>query len=145
MKERIRDAVVTCFVSFTVLILCYAALDLAGWIWPLDSRQALRLFALTAAIGALIQLTALLPVQRLSGQLLLQFADVAAVVFGLGGPMGVFPWEGPVLLLVGGMLTFTYFASLLIFRLIEFSCNRRDSARINRMLARTQGRTGGDR
>lgn len=145
MKERIRDAVTTCFVSFTVLVLCYAALDLAGWVWPLDSTQALRLFALTAAIGVLMQLTALLPVRRLAWQLLLQFADVAAVVFGLGGLMGAFPWEGPVLLLVGGMLTFTYFASLLVFRMIEFSCNRRDSLRINRMLARTQAAKGESR
>ena len=50
-----------------------------------------------------------------------------------------------VLLLVGGMLTFTYFASLLVFRMIEFSCNRRDSLRINRMLARTQAAKGESR
>ena len=43
------------------------------------------------------------------------------------------------------MLTFTYFASLLVFRMIEFSCNRRDSLRINRMLARTQAAKGESR
>lgn len=138
MQIRWKDSVVICAISFSLLVLCFAVLDLTTVKWLIPAPFILKLFIITAVIAVLMKLTGNIPVKSLFFGMLIQWADVAIVVFGLGGAIGLFPWIPHILLFVAVVLTVMYLGTFVVFCFVRFYKNKEDSEKINRILKAKQ-------
>ena len=136
MKKRINGFLnVTC-TSFTIVALIYTLL--ANSIGAdLTERSILSLFAVCAAVGAVIFITDFIPVQSLILRLGIDFIDVTATVFLFGGVvLRLFPFDAGIILIVFGMLTAAFAGAAAL----AIANERISSDAINQKIAEMKGR-----
>lgn len=97
-------------VSFTVLVLIYTVMCVFG-ISSVNEAVILILLLMTTCIAAAIFFADKLPVNSAVLQIVIDLAIIAAVVFGIGGPIGFIPLDTGNVLVVMAMIIAVYFAT----------------------------------
>jgi len=97
-------------VSFTVIMLLYTVLCLFG-LSTVNEIAVLLLFLMTTCIAAVMSFTDKLPINSLPLRMIVDLADIIAVVFILGGITGFIPLETGYVLIVIAMILVAYFAT----------------------------------
>ena len=106
-KLSFKDCVLIDCISFTVVTVLLAALSLLGTPnMSISLRELLELFFCTTLIAVLMYFTSKLPLESFVIATAVDFADVAAVILGVGGLVfHWFPWRWQYVLQVVLILT----------------------------------------
>ena len=98
-------------VSFTVLMLLFTILSVTVGFAAVVPEAVLVLFLMTTCIAVMISFTDRLPISSPALQMIVDLADIVAVVFLIGGPTGFIPMEMPYVPIVLGMIGVVYLAT----------------------------------
>ena len=99
-------------VSFTVLMLLFTILSVTVGFAAVVPEAVLVLFLMTTCIAVMISFTDRLPISSPALQMIVDLADIVAVVFLIGGPTGFIPMEMPYVPIVLGMIGVVYLATV---------------------------------
>ena len=117
-------------VSFTVLMLLFTILSVTVGFAALVPEAVLVLFLMTTCIAVMISFTDRLPISSPALQMIVDLADIVAVVFLIGGPTGFIPMEMPYVPIVLGMIGVVYLAT---FGVLVIK-NKADAEDINKQI-----------
>ena len=117
-------------VSFTVLMLLFTILSVTVGFAAVVPEAGLVLFLMTTCIAVMISFTDRLPISSPALQMIVDLADIVAVVFLIGGPTGFIPMEMPYVPIVLGMIGVVYLApfGVLVIK------NKADAEDINKQI-----------
>lgn len=117
-------------VSFTVLMLLFTILSVTVGFAAVVPEAVLVLFLMTTCIAVMISFTDRLPISSPALQMIVDLADIVAVVFLIGGPTGFIPMEMPYVPIVLGMIGVVYLAT---FGVLVIK-NKADAEDINKQI-----------
>lgn len=117
-------------VSFTVLMLLFTILSVTVGFAAVVPEAVLVLFLMTTCIAVMISFTDRLPISSPALQMMVDLADIVAVVFLIGGPTGFIPMEMPYVPIVLGMIGVVYLAT---FGVLVIK-NKADAEDINKQI-----------
>ena len=117
-------------VSFTVLMLLFTILSVTVGFAAVVPEAVLVLFLMTTCIAVMITFTDRLPISSPALQMIVDLADIVAVVFLIGGPTGFIPMEMPYVPIVLGMIGVVYLAT---FGVLVIK-NKADAEDINKQI-----------
>lgn len=131
-KLSFKDCILIDCISFTVVTVLLATLSLAGTpTMSISLRELLELFFCTTLIATLMYFTSKLPLDSFVIATVVDFADVAVVILGVGGLVfHWFPWHWQYVLQVVLILT----AVFLITWAVMIYQSRDTAKKINRIL-----------
>lgn len=132
MKRKLGLYIITCCVSFTVLVLIHSVAQFMDWGLSIDPASTLQMFGVTALISTLMWITdRFFPPEFTPEQMLSQIACVLVSVFGLGG--GVFKWFPFTWATALGVLGITLVIYLVVLAVLELRA-RTDAEYINKII-----------
>lgn len=139
--KRAGYYLLTACVSFTVLVLFYSCMSLAGLLLMPDALVMLQFFAVVCAISLLLFFVDRFFSGRLTFPwMLAQIACAIVPVFGLGGLVfGWFPFSLQAVAMVGGIVLLVYFAVAGINTLLS----RLDARDINAAIRKKKNKKDG--
>ena len=117
-------------VSFTVLMILFTILSVTVGFAAVVPEAVLVLFLMTTCIAVMISFTDRLPISSPALQMIVDLADIVAVVFLIGGPTGFIPMEMPYVPIVLGMIGVVYLAT---FGVLVIK-NKADAEDINKQI-----------
>ena len=117
-------------VSFTVLMLLFTILSVTVGFAAVVPEAVLVLFLMTTCIAVMISFTDRLPISSPALQMIVDLADIVAVVFLIGGHTGFIPMEMPYVPIVLGMIGVVYLAT---FGVLVIK-NKADAEDINKQI-----------
>lgn len=117
-------------VSFTVLMLLFTILSVTVGFAAVVPEAVLVLFLMTTCIAVMISFTDRLPISSPALQMIVDLADIVAVVFLIGGSTGFIPMEMPYVPIVLGMIGVVYLAT---FGVLVIK-NKADAEDINKQI-----------
>lgn len=130
-RKRISNFVTILCTSFTVIMLLYCVL------WSdigVTVRIVFELFAVCAAVSAVIFLTAFIPIQSKMLQMGVYFIETFVTVFVFGGGiLKLFPFTWKVLFIIFGMLTAAYLCAAAALMANEKQCSNEINKKIAEM------------
>ena len=117
-------------VSFTVLMLLFTILSVTVGFAAVVPEAVLVLFLMTTCIAVMISFTDRLPISSPALQMIVDLADIVAVVFLIGEPTGFIPMEMPSVPIVLGKIGVVYLAT---FGVLVIK-NKADAEDINKQI-----------
>ena len=117
-------------VFFSVLMLLFTILSVTVGFAAVVPEAVLVLFLMTTCIAVMISFTDRLPISSPALQMIVDLADIVAVVFLIGGPTGFIPMEMPYVPIVLGMIGVVYLAT---FGVLVIK-NKADAEDINKQI-----------
>ena len=117
-------------VSLTVPMLLFTILSVTVGFAAVVPVAVLVLFLMTTCIAVMISFTDRLPISSPALQMIVDLADIVAVVFLIGGPTGFIPMEMPYVPIVLGMIGVVYLAT---FGVLVIK-NKADAEDINKQI-----------
>ncbi len=140
-KNILSDHITITCTSFTIITLLFTILSNVGIVDEVTGEVIYKLFIVCFSVSSAIYITSLIHIDSVILTCIVNFIDVVAMVFIVGGViLKVFSFTWPDILIALGMLSLAYFGTLALFFLKE----NITAGHINREISEFHKKNGSD-